>query len=190
MSTFYDEQLQKGIKIEMEHTKNLKIAEKIASDHLKEIPNYYDLLEHMEKEELKEIKKGKKMKEASIKILKKDVVAALAEIGAEIVDGKVKLSDILKITASEDAKEDQKLTWEKKLLKEALEVQNAVNILGVSKGFARAIQDLYEHVLDRSGMCALKSHPVTVLWVDKILDLAGRPEMKEISAAMIMPQIN
>lgn len=43
-------QLNKGIKIELEHTKNTStdIARKITLDHLAEIPNYYDLLEKME----------------------------------------------------------------------------------------------------------------------------------------------
>lgn len=53
-------QIQKGIKIEMEHTNNKKIAKEIAMDHLVENPNYYDYLEDMElkfddeKENLKE----------------------------------------------------------------------------------------------------------------------------------------
>lgn len=42
------DQLAKGIKVEMEHTTSDLIAEKIAKDHLSEIPNYYDLLEKME----------------------------------------------------------------------------------------------------------------------------------------------
>ncbi len=51
-------QLKKGIKVEKEHIKkdssfqetiHKKIALKIALDHLAEIPNYYDLLEEMEK---------------------------------------------------------------------------------------------------------------------------------------------
>ena len=42
------EQLAMGIKIEKEHTTNDKIAEKIARDHLKEIPDYYARLTDME----------------------------------------------------------------------------------------------------------------------------------------------
>lgn len=42
-------QLLKGIKAETEHTTDEKIAEIIALHHLEEIPNYYDLLENMEK---------------------------------------------------------------------------------------------------------------------------------------------
>jgi hypothetical protein len=44
-----EEQLAKGIEVEAEHTKYVTIRRKIALDHLKEIPNYYDLLEKMEK---------------------------------------------------------------------------------------------------------------------------------------------
>lgn len=39
-----------GRKIEMEHTTNPEIAEKIALDHLAEIPDYYTRLVKMEKE--------------------------------------------------------------------------------------------------------------------------------------------
>ena len=44
------DQLAKGKKIEMEHTKDSKLAEKIALDHLTEFPDYYDRLERMERE--------------------------------------------------------------------------------------------------------------------------------------------
>lgn len=39
-----ESQLKKGIKVEQEHTKNLRTAEKIALDHLKEDPDYYTKL--------------------------------------------------------------------------------------------------------------------------------------------------
>lgn len=42
------EQLKKGIKIEMEHTDDPLIAEKIARDHITEDPIYYDKLEKIE----------------------------------------------------------------------------------------------------------------------------------------------
>ncbi|MDD5363605.1 MAG: hypothetical protein PHN88_15895 [Ignavibacteria bacterium] len=46
----YDpEQLKMGIKIEMEHTDNPKIAEKIAKDHLDEFKDYYTRLTEMER---------------------------------------------------------------------------------------------------------------------------------------------
>jgi hypothetical protein len=42
-------QVKKGIKVEMEHTSDERIAERIAKDHLSEIPDYYDRLDRMEK---------------------------------------------------------------------------------------------------------------------------------------------
>lgn len=40
--------LEAGTKIEMEHTSNKKLAARIASHHLKEKPNYYELLKKVE----------------------------------------------------------------------------------------------------------------------------------------------
>lgn len=45
-----DRELKKGIDHEMEHTKSKDIAEIIATDHLKQIPNYYTLLAKFDKE--------------------------------------------------------------------------------------------------------------------------------------------
>lgn len=42
-------QLAKGIKVEMEHTNNRKMAEEIALDHLSELPDYYDKLKNVER---------------------------------------------------------------------------------------------------------------------------------------------
>lgn len=42
-------QHEKGIKVELEHTNNKKLAAKIAKDHLVELPDYYDRLEKIEK---------------------------------------------------------------------------------------------------------------------------------------------
>ena len=41
-------QLEKGVKVEMEHTKNADSARKIALDHLAEVPDYYDKLAQVE----------------------------------------------------------------------------------------------------------------------------------------------
>ena len=46
-----EKQIQAGIKVEREHTKDDKVAETIASHHLEELPDYYDRLEKMEHEE-------------------------------------------------------------------------------------------------------------------------------------------
>jgi hypothetical protein len=45
---FPKEVLDKGIKVELEHTRDPRIAEKIVLDHLAESPRYYDELEKME----------------------------------------------------------------------------------------------------------------------------------------------
>lgn len=47
-SDFNFEQIQKGKKIELEHTDDPDIAEEISMDHLKEDPRYYDKLEKTE----------------------------------------------------------------------------------------------------------------------------------------------
>jgi hypothetical protein len=49
-SDFRKDQLEKGIEVELEHTEDRSLAREIAMDHLKEIPDYYDRLEKMEKE--------------------------------------------------------------------------------------------------------------------------------------------
>jgi len=43
-------QLRIGSKIELEHTNNKKVAQKIAKDHLNEFPTYYTALVKMEKQ--------------------------------------------------------------------------------------------------------------------------------------------
>ena len=47
--TEYDPiQLKMGIEVEMEHTNNRKVAERIAKQHLSELPDYYTKLKKME----------------------------------------------------------------------------------------------------------------------------------------------
>lgn len=52
---FNKKELNKGKKIEHEHTDSEKTAKKIAKDHLSEIPDYYKRLAKMEKEAKKEL---------------------------------------------------------------------------------------------------------------------------------------
>jgi len=51
---FSKSQLEKGVKIEMEHTDDKSLAKEIAMDHLVEDPKYYDHLVEMEKDVKKE----------------------------------------------------------------------------------------------------------------------------------------
>lgn len=46
---FPADQIEKGVKVEREHTNDDSLAKEIAMDHLKEFPNYYDALDEMEK---------------------------------------------------------------------------------------------------------------------------------------------
>lgn len=48
-SEFNNQQLEKGIEIEYEHTDSRDVAKAIAKDHLSEDPRYYIFLEEMEK---------------------------------------------------------------------------------------------------------------------------------------------
>ena len=48
-SDFIQKDLEDGIKVEMEHTKDHQVAKEIAKDHLSEDPNYYKKLKKIEK---------------------------------------------------------------------------------------------------------------------------------------------
>jgi hypothetical protein len=53
---FIQSQLKAGTNIELEHTKDKKVAKTIASQHIDEIPNYYELLNKIEKKS--QVKEG------------------------------------------------------------------------------------------------------------------------------------
>lgn len=57
------------------------------------------------------------------------------------------------------------------LSQEALDIQNACNMGGLSNGFARAVEDLSPHCPE--GTSQRNRHPVTSLWIAKLADLAG-----------------
>jgi len=46
---FPKETIEKGMKVEFEHTKDPELSKKIVLDHLAEFPDYYDALDKMEK---------------------------------------------------------------------------------------------------------------------------------------------
>lgn len=54
-------ELRRGIAIEMEHTKDERVAKEIALDHLAEIPDYYTRLEKMESRAKKRMYKAQRM---------------------------------------------------------------------------------------------------------------------------------
>jgi len=59
---------------------------------------------------------------------------------------------------------------------EAIQIQDASNPLGLTKGFATALQELRD-CLAADGLPndtnAIRSHPIHRLWASKIHDLAG-----------------
>lgn len=60
----------------------------------------------------------------------------------------------------------------KQLAQEALDVQNASNLLGIANSFSKAMNRL-RRVVDTTKV-DIRTHPITVLWVDKISDMTGR----------------
>ena len=56
-SRYHPTELAKGVKMELEHTNDHRIALEIAKDHLSELPDYYSRLERMEKRAFAERKK-------------------------------------------------------------------------------------------------------------------------------------
>ena len=59
------------------------------------------------------------------------------------------------------------------LAQEALDVQDACNLSGVALGFGRAMVDLRQHV---GGGDPMRTHPITLLWIDKLSDMTGRKD--------------
>jgi hypothetical protein len=51
---YMNKQIEIGMKVEAEHTKNKVMQKKIAMDHLKENPYYYEYLIRMEKQMMKD----------------------------------------------------------------------------------------------------------------------------------------
>ncbi|NIQ07559.1 MAG: hypothetical protein GWO20_18125 [Candidatus Korarchaeota archaeon] len=49
------DELAMGIEVEYEHTSNKELSERIALDHLAELPDYYTRLKKMEEEGKKEL---------------------------------------------------------------------------------------------------------------------------------------
>jgi hypothetical protein len=79
-------QIEKGKKIEMEHTDNAEEAEKIAMDHLIEFPDYYDRLDKMEKE-AEELQEAMLLLTEDEKAIKPDLQQAMDFFGGKKVKG-------------------------------------------------------------------------------------------------------
>lgn len=72
----------------------------------------------------------------------------------------------------------------KNIYREALEVQNAVNLSGVVRAFARITEALWDEAKANGlGTEFVNQHPVSRLFADKIMDLARAREFSEFSKA-------
>lgn len=80
-------QIEKGKKIEMEHTDDPKEAERVAMDHLVEFPDYYDRLIKMEKEAEKELNEAMLLLTESEKEISRELEVAKRFFGGEKVPG-------------------------------------------------------------------------------------------------------
>lgn len=65
-------QIEKGVRVEFEHTKDRRLAHEIARDHLEEFPDYYDRLHSMEKKAKQDMKEAAKKVMKGFKMMKND----------------------------------------------------------------------------------------------------------------------
>lgn len=104
---FDKKQIDKGIKVELEHTKDKDLAKKISIDHLTEFPNYYDALLEMEKKLKSEQsqKEGEKMK-ISKKLLQNLVILASDFDNKGLIEEANQVDEvIIQLTSNEIKKE-------------------------------------------------------------------------------------
>jgi len=80
-------QIEKGKKIEMEHTDDPEEAEKVAMDHLVEIPDYYDRLHKMEKEAEEELNEAMILLTEDEKEISKELTNVRKFFGGEKIPG-------------------------------------------------------------------------------------------------------
>jgi hypothetical protein len=72
-----------------------------------------------------------------------------------------------------------------RLLIESVQVQDACNLSGVAHGLSRTISLLRAAVSESGGddsTDSINSHPIVVLWVDKLASLAGIQSYNERAA--------
>lgn len=70
----------------------------------------------------------------------------------------------------------------KELAADALQVQNASNLVGVTRSFAQVMLDLREAVPGASTN-DLNTHPIAILWADKISSLTATNDSMDIMRA-------
>ena len=122
--SFVKHQLEMGIPIEHEHTKDKVLATDIALQHLDEIPDYYTRLKKMEASAKKEHKKFKDVKEDAVTDLQRGITE-LPNASYANIDGVMRgIMNTRKMTAKElhnaFVKKNKQTpdTWAKKNMKE------------------------------------------------------------------------
>jgi hypothetical protein len=117
-------QLDMGIPIEHEHTRNKTLATDIALQHLDEFPDYYTRLKKMEADAKKEHKKFKDVKEDAVTDLQRGIVE-LPDASYDSIDNLMRrIMKKRKVTAKElhndfvDKHNQTPDTWAKKNMKE------------------------------------------------------------------------
>ncbi len=75
----------------------------------------------------------------------------------------------------------------KELANEVLMVQNASNMLGVSRSFGIAMSDLRTHCSDSDSVA---QHPITRLWISKLESLNGLPMMDQTIFDQAYDEVN
>ena len=70
----------------------------------------------------------------------------------------------------------------RELAQEALDVQNACNLTDVAHGFAKSVSRLRVILREAGHESDYPTHPITLLWLDKLHDLAGRVDAYDSGA--------
>ncbi len=72
-----------------------------------------------------------------------------------------------------------------KLARTAIDVQDACNPSGLIHALARAVTELHDHP-NYSGTAWIRYHPIVLMFVEKLHDLAGRPGFAEYEKAYVL----
>jgi hypothetical protein len=72
----------------------------------------------------------------------------------------------------------------RELAQDALDMQDACNLCGVAQDFAKAMLELGEHCPE--GTKQRNTHPVTKLWVDKLISLSGQADMDTYNTVKVL----
>ena len=153
-------QLDMGVPIEHEHTRNKTLATDIALQHLDEIPDYYTRLKKMEASARKEHKKFKDVKEDAVTDLQRGITE-LPDASYGSIDSLMRrIMKKRKMSAKQlhndfvDKHNQTPDTWAKKNMKEDLRLWFGKNDEG---GVGGGGWDRYNSKGERIGKCAKKN---------------------------------